>query len=266
MLVPVEPVAPLMSVRLSSHTVRPAVALAALVLPFSAAPRAAGAQPDALTPPPVPIVRVALELDSGVVASFEARDFDLRVAQAGAEHGATELRLVKQVGAHTGDLVRLGASGERAPSATIEILDSLGAPSATVRLRAVTVASDRIALSAARATLEQQRLSQQEALSALTTEYQEAERQRATVEALGKSHIGTRQDLERARDRASDLARRIELLRRRQALVERQLAAQGPLEETVVLRFDALEIDSGAPGGRAMVELTTRDDKRARGH
>jgi hypothetical protein len=33
-----------------------------------------------------------------------------------------------------------------------------------------------------------------------------------------------------------------------------------------VLRFDALEIDSGAPGGRAMVELTHRDAKRARDH
>jgi hypothetical protein len=255
-----------MQLRATLLASRSVAALAALALSLAGGTRTAQAQPDGPPTASVPIVRVALELDSGAVANFDARDFELRVAHESADRGPTELRLVKQVGAHTGDLVRLGASGERVPSATIEILDSLGAPSATVRVRAVTVASDRIALSAARATLEQQRLSQQEALSALTTEYQEAERQRATVEALGKSHIGTRQDLERARDRASDLARRIELLRRRQALVERQLAAQGPLEETVVLRFDALEIDSGAPGGRAMVELTHRDAKRARDH
>ena len=263
MLSTLAPVSPSMH-RATRPVSRFVAALAALALPLAGGTRTAQAQPAGPPAAPVPIVRVALELDSGTVASFDARDFELRVANERADHGATELRLVKQVGAHTGDLVRLGASGGRVPSATIEILDSAGAPSATVRLRAVTVASDRIALSGARATLEQQRLSQQEALSSLTTEYQEAERQRATVEALGKSHIGTRQDLERARDRASDLARRIELLRRRQALVERQLAAQGPLEETVVLRFDALEIDSGAPGGRAMVELTHRDAKRAR--
>jgi hypothetical protein len=265
MLSTLAPDSPPMQLRAPAPAARSVAVLAALLLPFAGVTRTAQAQPDGPPPAPVPIVRVALELDSGTVASFDARDFDLRVAKERADDGVTELRLVKQVGAHTGDLVRLGASGDRVPSATIEILDSLGVPSTTVRLRAVTVASDRIALSAARATLEQQRLSQQEALSALTTEYQEAERQRATVEALGKSHIGTRQDLERARDRASDLARRIELLRRRQTLVERQLAAQGPLEETVVLRFDGLEIDSGAPGGRATVELTHRAAKRARG-
>jgi hypothetical protein len=266
MLSPLAPVPLAMQLRATALASRSAAALAAIALPFAGGARMAQAQTDGPPTTPVPIVRVVLELDSGTVANFDARDFDLRVADESAEHGTTELRLVKQVGAHTGDLVRLGASGERVPSATIEILDSLGVPSATVRLRGVSVASDRIALSAARATLEQQRLSQQESLSALTTEYQEAERQRATVEALGKSHIGTRQDLERARDRASDLARRIELLRRRQGLVERQLAAQGPLEETVVLRFDGLEIDSGAPGGRATVELTHREAKRARGH
>jgi hypothetical protein len=212
---------------------------------------------------PLPIVRVTMDLDSGVVAHFDARDFELRVGPGTENVPGAELRLVKQAGAHTGDLVRLGATGARAPSATVEVLDSLGIPSTTLRLGGVVVASDRVSLSAARASLEQQRLSQQEALSALNADWQEAQRQLATVEALGKSRIGTRQDLERARDRASDLQHRIELVRKRQALAESQLAAQGPLEETVVLRFDRLEIVSGAPGGTTTVELAPGRAKRA---
>ena len=209
-----------------------------------------------------PFVRVALQLDSGTTARFAARGFELRVAPSTPGSPSAEIQLVKQAGAHTGDLVRLSASGTRAPSAEIEILDSLGTATTTVRLRDVVVVSDHVVLSTSRVALEQQRLAQQEALSTLTAEHQEAQRQLATVEELGKSRVGTRLELARARDRSADLQRRIALLDRRMALVTGQLATQGTLEETVVLHFGRLEIVSAEPGGQVAIELGTRSARK----
>ena len=217
------------------------------------------------TPPLAPpIVRVTLQLDSGTTAQFNARGFELRVSSAGAGRATSgaEIELVKPAGPHTGDLVRLSASGARSPQAQIEILDSLGVATTTWQLRDITIVSDHIALASSRVALEQQRLAQQEALSTLTAEQQEAQRQLATVEELGKSRVGTRLELARARDRSADLQRRITLLERRLALVNGQLASQGVLEETIVLHFGRLEIESAEPGGRATITLGTRAAKR----
>ena len=210
-----------------------------------------------------PVVRVTLQLDSGTTARFDARAFELRVSSpaTGGTGSGAEIQLVKPAGPHTGDLVRLSASGARSPMAQIEILDSLGVATTTWQLRDVVIASDHVTL-ASRVGLEQQRLAQQEALSTLTAEHQEAQRQLATVEELGKSRVGTRLELARARDRSADLQRRIALLERRLALVNGQLASQGMLEETVVLRFGRLEIDSAEPGGRATITLGPRAAKR----
>jgi multidrug resistance efflux pump len=76
----------------------------------------------------------------------------------------------------------------------------------------------------------------------LNADYQDAQRQLATLEELGKTRVATRQDVARARDRASDLERRIDLLKQRQALLASQIAGQGPLEESLLLRFASLEI------------------------
>jgi len=155
-------------------------------------------------------------------------------------------------------LLSLSVNGTRIPSAVIEIPDSLGAPAISFRLSDVTVASDHLSLSAARANLEQQRIAQQEALSALTADYQEAQRQLTTVEELSKARSATRTDLARARDQASELQRRIDLLKQRQALLLRQIDDQGPLDETIVLRFGRFEIDSREPGGRAAIDFGGR--------
>jgi len=219
---------------------------------------------EAATPAVSPLVRVTLQLDSGTTARFDARGFEMRVSPttAGTGGSGAEIQLVKQAGAHTGDLVRLSASGTRAPAAQIEILDSLGTAVTTLQLRDVAVVSDHVTLATSRVALEQQRLTQQEALSTLTAEQQEAQRQLATMEELGKSRVGTRLELARARDRTADLQRRIALLERRQALVSGQLASQGLLEETILLRFGHLEIESAEPGGRAAIDLGTRGAKR----
>ena len=58
------------------------------------------------------------------------------------------------------------------------------------------------------------------------------------------------------------LLREALLLERRLALVNGQLASQGVLEETVVLRFGRLDIDSAEPGGRATITLGPRAAKR----
>lgn len=204
-----------------------------------------------------PVVRVTVQLDSASTATFDAHGFDLRVVQSGVP-SAAEIQLVKRAGPNTGDLVSMSASGSHAPSAVIEVLDSLGAPAVTLRLSDVAVVSDQLSLFAARANLEQQRISQQEALSALTADYQEAQRQLTTTEELGKTHVATRQDLARARDHASDLQRRIDLLKQRQALLASQIAGQGPLDETIVLHFAQLQIDSRDAGGRAVIDFARR--------
>jgi len=213
-----------------------------------------------------PIVRVTLSLDSATTAQFDARDFDLnasqRVAAQDASTAGAEIRLVKRAGAYTATLVSLSVSGARLPAAVIEVLDSIGGPAVTFRLSDVTVVSNHLSLSSARASLEQQRLSQQEALSALTADFREAQRQLATIEELNKTRSTTRADLDRARDRANDLDRRIDLLRQRQALLGRQIEEQGPLDETILLRFGRLSIETPEPGGVAAIEIAPRAPRR----
>ena len=100
-----------------------------------------------------PFVRVTLQLDSSSTARFDARGFELRVSPSTPGSPSAEIQLVKPAGAHTGDLVRLSASGKRAPAAEIEILDSLGVAATTVRLRDVAVVSDHVVLSTSRVAL-----------------------------------------------------------------------------------------------------------------
>jgi hypothetical protein len=208
------------------------------------------------------VVRVSLQIDSASTAEFTARNFDLRVARDDASASATsEIQLVKRAGVHTGSLVRLSASGLHAASGVIDVLDSLGHPALTLRLSDVVIVSDHLTLSSARANLEQQRIVQQEALSALTMEYQEAQRELATAEELNKTQGMSRMDLARARDRASDLQRRIDLQKQRQTLLASQQMDQGPVDETVSLRFNKMEIESHEPGGSGTITVGSRPPK-----
>jgi chromosome segregation ATPase len=96
----------------------------------------------------------------------------------------------------------------------------------------------------------------------LTADFREAQRQLATIEELNKTRSTTRADLDRARDRANDLDRRIDLLRQRQALLGRQIEEQGPLDETILLRFGRLSIETPQPGGVAAIEIAPRAPRR----
>lgn len=185
------------------------------------------------------IARVTLQLDSARTVSFVARAFELRVG-----HPDEQVELTKNTDVATPDIVGVASSHALVPEVRVEVFDSAASPVMTLRLTGVTVASDRVVLSTARSVLEQQRIAQQEAASSLTSDYQEAERQLAMAEELGKTRIATRQDLARARDRASDLKQRLDLLRQRQAIVTRQLQAMGPVDETLTLHFQHMDIES----------------------
>ncbi len=200
----------------------------------------------------LPTVRVSLRIDSTRTAQFSATGFELRVADD------AQVALTRAVDAATPQLVSLAASRTVVPSVVVEVSDSLAAPVMILRLSGVTIASQRVALSNARTQLEQQRIAQQEALSSLTSDSQEAERQLATAEELGKTRVNTRQELARARDRAQDLKQRLELLRQRLALVNHQLESAGALDESIVLRFQHMEVESRDGASRAAVDFAAK--------
>jgi hypothetical protein len=234
---------------------RRTVSLLALCIAFLAA-RVAGAQA-ALPHTTSSIVRVTLQVDTDSTVRFDVDGFELKVSPAGMPGVNAEMQLVKQAGINTGTLLAMAGRRLHAPSAVVEVLDSAGTAAMTFRLTDVTIVSQRLTLAGNRASLEQQSISQQEALSALNADYQEAARQLATNEELSKNHVGTRLELARARDRVSDLQRRVDLLKQRQAQVARQLAGSG-LEETIILHFGQLEVESKDSGGRAVIDGVQR--------
>lgn len=227
-----------------------------VVTSFAAASPALAQSPAPATKPMVfPEAHVVLQLDSAHAARFTARAFELRVAPGDA---GAQIELTKNAGDFTSELVRLSATGSIAPSATIDIVDTLAAPVMTIRLMGISLTSDHVSLSNARAAFEQQRISQQEALSQLTSDYQDAERDLATAEELGKTRGNTRLDLARARDRAALLKQRLDLLKQRQAITTRQLGDAGPLDETIMMRFEHMEIESRETENRAALDFVAK--------
>ena len=207
--------------------------------------------------PPLSVVRVTLQVESDSTVRFYVDGFELKVSPSGLPGVNAEMQLVKQAGVNTGMLLAMAGRRQHAPNAVVEVLDSAGVAAMTFRMTDVTVISQRLTLAGNRASLEQQSISQQEALSALNADFQEAARQLATSEELSKSRVGTRLELARARDRVSDLQRRVDLIKQRQAQVSRQLAGSG-LEETIVLHFGQLEVESRDSGGRAVIDGVQR--------
>jgi hypothetical protein len=207
--------------------------------------------------PAASVVRVTLQVESDSSVRFEVDGFELKVSPTGLPGVNAEMQLVKQAGINTGALLAMAGRKLHAPSAMVEVLDSAGVAAMTFRLSDVSVVSQRLTLAGNRASLEQQSISQQEALSSLNADYQEAARQLTTTEELNKSHVGTRLELARARDRVNDLQRRVDLLKQRQAQLTRQLAGNG-IEETIVLHFGQLELENRDGGGRAVIDGVQR--------
>lgn len=204
---------------------------------------AAGSRPNA---------RVTFDLGNGTTAVFPVRSFTLGVegpptahdSLASAPSGSTSVQLVKNAGQYTSEFVRRSAAGEVSPQVLVEVLDSAGTPTLTLRLTNAIISADRVTLSNARAGLDQQRIAQQEALSQLTADYQDAQRELSTTEQLGKTRVSTPLELARARDRAAELGRRLELAKQRQSLLLRQLDEQGFVDEELTLHFSQIDINN----------------------
>jgi multidrug efflux pump subunit AcrA (membrane-fusion protein) len=77
-----------------------------------------------------------------------------------------------------------------------------------------------------RATLEQQRLTQQSAIEQLQTQLAEAQRQARTFEALGEKNLASTNEVKTAQERAADLAGRIRIAREQLRVLEGSVDAQ----------------------------------------
>lgn len=243
------------------------------------APAALAAQSAATTPAipaPHPLTagaHVTIDLGNGSQAEFDTRSFELGISRAPGKDdmpvaSAPSLHLVKRAGPFTGTLVQTSASGQHLPTVWLTVPDTTGAPAMTITLSDVVIDTDRLVLSSARAALEQQRIAQEGALTQLNTDYQEAQRQLAIAEQLGKSRVTTPQDLSRAREHATDVQRRLQLARQSQAMLENQLAEQGPMDEELTLHFARIAIDGAEPGAHGAWDFSTiapvQDTKKPR--
>ena len=199
---------------------------------------------------PMTHARVTIDLGNGAKAVFAVRVFDLgahpgEVSVDSLKHASVSpvaVHFVKNADSSTSELVRRSASGDVLPEALVEVLDSSGVASMTVRLADVRISSDRLTLSNARATLAEQRIAEQEAISQTTADYQDAQRELATAEQLGKTRVTTPLELARARDRAAQLGRRLDFAKQRQAMVQREFDAQGFIDEELTLQVGRFEI------------------------
>ena len=92
-------------------------------------------------------------------------------------------------------------------------------------------------LVALRNQLETARLQQQASVATITSEFNDARRNAEVFESLDRKGLSSTNEVERARDRARELASRREIEQRRLALVGRTLGEQLALEEANVRRM-----------------------------
>ena len=88
-----------------------------------------------------------------------------------------------------------------------------------------------------RATLEQQRLSQQSAIEQLQTQLAEAQRQARTFEALGEKNLASANEVKTAQERAADLAGRIRIAKEQLRVLEGSVDAQIRQQEQQVTQM-----------------------------
>ena len=88
-----------------------------------------------------------------------------------------------------------------------------------------------------RATLEQQRLTQQSAIEQLQTQLAEAQRQARTFEALGEKNLASANEVKTAQERAADLAGRIRIAKEQLRVLEGSVDAQIRQQEQQVTQM-----------------------------
>lgn len=199
--------------------------------------------------------RVTFDFGSGPSQPLLVRGFELQVTNVGPAAtpasnvpaaslaGAVQVKFDRTPGAFTADLAQHGASGQRIPSVIVEVLDPSGATTLTLRLSDVLVASDHVAVND-RSALEQQRLGLLDAVAQATSDYQEAVRQQNLTEALDRKRLSSSLEVARVHSQVALLEKRLQNQQRRLALLDAQLAASGPLDETVVLTFAHFDVET----------------------
>ena len=214
-------------------------------------------------------VRVTMDLGDSVPVTFLARTFRLDVDRtvpspvvsvnvtADASHSArpahaepgdtlssAELHLVKPVDAYTGRLVKLGESGSAARDAILEVLDSTGRATLTLRMSGAVVAGEHLDYADGVTELQPQRIEQADVITQLAADLESAEREAAMTEQLGKTHAATPADLARVRERVTVLRERLALAQQRGCLLQRDMANRAAVEEQVTLRFVRLDVQA----------------------
>lgn len=213
----------------------------------AAAPRAdtsllaAGADKDATA-------RVIFDFGSGPSQPLVVRNFELQVSNAGAAAspasnvpaallaGTAQVSFVRTPGPFTAELAQHGASGQRIPNVEVDVLDPTGLTAMTLHLSDVLVASDHVTVND-RSALEQQRLGLLDAVAQTTSDYQEAVRQQNLTEALDRKRLSSSLEVARVHSQVTLLQKRLQNQQQRLSLLDAQLAATGPLDESVVLTF-----------------------------
>ena len=95
-------------------------------------------------------------------------------------------------------------------------------------------------LATLRSNLENQRLTQEGTVAQVTSDYNEAQRQIRTAEALAAQNLLAPQELEKARDRAGELRTRLEVERRRLQFMGSSLRSQVDAQEKQVTMLRTL--------------------------
>lgn len=90
------------------------------------------------------------------------------------------------------------------------------------------------------ASLENQRLTQEAAVAAVRSEYEDAQRQLKVSEELAKGNMVTALDLNRARDRASELSIRLEVEKKRLELFAGTIESQLEVQRQQITRLKAI--------------------------
>jgi hypothetical protein len=206
------------------------------------------------TVPPVPaeaVARVTFDFGSGASTALLVQDFEAGFApsaSASSNAGSVRVHFAKAPDSLTPELARRGASAERIPSVTIEVLGGAGGDKTlmTFRLSDALVASDRVAVDNGAADLQQQRLALEDGIAQLRSDLQDAQRQLALTDALDKKKLSSTLEVARARDRAQLLETKLAVQKRRLDLLDKQIAAHLAVKEEITLVVPKFEIETSA--------------------
>lgn len=255
-----------MKLRVSRGSVKAspeAIFMAMVVTLICAALLQAAAPKSDTTPPPVDLrdasARVTFDLGSGPGETVSVHGFELQITNPGPAAlsatstpaaqlaGSAQVKFERAPGTYTADLAAHGASGQRIPAVTVEVLDGAGKPAMVLHLGDVLVTSDHVVV-LDRSALEQQKLALLDAVAQSTSDLQEAERQQNLTEALDKKRLSSAIEVARVHSQVDLLRKRLANQRQRLAMLEAHIAATGTLDEQVTLTFARFDLQTPGSG------------------